>query len=247
MNTFLGSFLGLWMESGQAMVLECDLHYLHSKWLLQRNMLARDFCLATCTWVITHYHNYDYSVWLMSSLKWPRGILLKMGAVGDLDESCWSLLLPLKHLHPTYSSPALPFLPWGDYSSPEPALFGRWFRSHAMLYRLNIAAPHNTHNLIQLRAYPFFILSYLPSLESCIVSSHFQRSWLSLSLWFSFCSFKQWFLLLFLEPHGSFVSTHLPFSCQVQSSSLIWTTCWAHGLCRVGRAGSCLGVRRLKF
>lgn len=143
-------------------------------------MLARNFCLATCTWVITHYH-YDYSLWLMSSLKWPWGILLKTGAVGDLDESCWSLLLPLKHLHPTYSSPAFPFLPWGGYCSPEPVLLGSMFRSHAMLYRLTIAAPLNTHNLIQLRAYPFFIFSYLPSfLEICIVSSHFQRSWLSL-------------------------------------------------------------------
>lgn len=213
-----------------------------------KDMLARDFCLAICSWVITHYH-YDYSLWLISSLKWPWGILLKMGTVGDLDESCWSLLLPLKYLHPTYSSPTLPFLPWGGHSSPEPVLFGSMFRSHAMLYRLNIAAPLNTHNLIHLRAYPFFIFFLSPFIFRnlyCVIS--FSEVMTFPFLWLSFWSFKQWFFAcLFLEPHGSFVSIHLPFSCQVQSSSLLWTRCWVHVLCRVGRAGSWLGVRRLKF
>lgn len=107
-------------------------------------------CLVQCTHMMTHSIITFFG--LMSSLKSPRGILSKVGAVGDLDISCWSSLLSSGHVYPAYH-PRTPLPFFGLFSFPRATMFGQWFRSVDLLYRLDIAAPHNTQNLIQLRNY----------------------------------------------------------------------------------------------
>lgn len=139
------------MEPGQVRAPECDLHYLHSKsfLLLQRNMLARDLCLAQHTNMITH-SCYDYSLWPYVISKVNRRYTFQGGSSGwpgwVILEFTAAFRTPI-HLHDS------PFPPWGHHPFPEPALFGQWLRSCDLLYRLNIDSLHNTHKLIQLRAY----------------------------------------------------------------------------------------------
>ena len=91
----------------------------------------------------------------------PEVYFFKDGSNGQAGWVLLNSLLPSGHLLPSSTGSLFPSC--GCLPSPEPALFGPRFRSYDSIYTLNRAAPHNTQNLAQLRAYyplsPFFSIS----------------------------------------------------------------------------------------
>lgn len=164
---------------------------------------------------------------------WHRWILLEFSAI-------------FRTSAPVLRSPfCSPFPSLGCLSSPECALFGQWLQPQELLYRLNIAATHNTHNLFPLRAY----YPLLHRLVSPFIVRNLYCLIISLSKVMTPLSSGSPFAALnngssFLAFCRSFASTHLPFPCPVQVWSLGLR--YTLGSCRMQR-GEFTSVRRLEF